>query len=563
MLESAPGRAWSARHLTPRRLPLAESLRPGTPVGTCHERSRANEHDRRRGSRRGRRGASSSRVRASAARGACGCGAGASARSASRSASCACCCVLFGLGMLAIVSALFGMFMAVASDLPPLEEPAHQPSVILDARGEPDRHADRQRAPDLPVRERDRAGDEARDHRDRGPPLLHQQRRRPARHRARRGRRTSRPATAVQGASTIPQQFVKISLAAENERTVFQKLREAALAYHLTRKWSKERILRNYLNSIYFGNGAYGIESAARTYFSYNHDGCGGAARASRACASVLLPHEAALLAAMVASPSAYDPVQHPVASKRRRDLVLLRMFEQGYLTRALYESEQGRAAADARRPDLPEGGHGVPVLHLLDQAAGRRPARRRPAGRPAARSRAACEVKTTIDSRLQNAAEKAIDAWLPQRRRARAPRWSRSPTRTAWCARWSAATTTASRRSTSPPRASASPAPRSSRSCSPRRCAGHQPAVDLGVEEAARTSSRAASASPSTTTRTPTRACTTLANATTFSDNAVYAQVGKQVETEEGRPARAPHGHPDAGLDQPARWRSAACARA
>ena len=80
---------------------------------------------------------------------------------------------------------------------------------------------------------------------------------------------------AVQGASTIPQQFVKISLAAENERTVFQKLREAALAYHLTRKWSKERILRNYLNSIYFGNGAYGIESAARTYFQFNHDGCG------------------------------------------------------------------------------------------------------------------------------------------------------------------------------------------------------------------------------------------------------------------------------------------------
>ena len=68
---------------------------------------------------------------------------------------------------------------------------------------------------------------------------------------------------------------MKISLAAENERTVFQKLREAALAYHLTRRWSKERILRNYLNSIYFGNGAYGIESAARTYFAYNHDGCG------------------------------------------------------------------------------------------------------------------------------------------------------------------------------------------------------------------------------------------------------------------------------------------------
>ena len=124
---------------------------------------------------------------------------------------------------------------------------------------------------------------------------------------------------------------MKLSLAAENERTVFQKLREAALAYHLTRRWSKEEILRNYLNQIYFGNGAYGIESAARTYFSYNHDDCGGR-KGEPPCASVLLPHEAALLAAMVASPSAYDPIQHPVAAKRRRDLVLLRMLEQGYL---------------------------------------------------------------------------------------------------------------------------------------------------------------------------------------------------------------------------------------
>src|SRR5918993_4620060 len=78
----------------------------------------------------------------------------------------------------------------------------------------------------------------------------------------------------VQGGSTITQQFVKNSLAAQEDRTVFVKLREAAMAYHLTRKWSKERILRNYLNTIYFGNGAYGIEAAARTYFQANHPGC-------------------------------------------------------------------------------------------------------------------------------------------------------------------------------------------------------------------------------------------------------------------------------------------------
>ncbi len=70
-----------------------------------------------------------------------------------------------------------------------------------------------------------------------------------------------------QGASTITEQFVKNALAQQGNRTIFEKLREAALAFHLTHRWNKEKILREYLNSIYFGNGAYGIESAARVYF--------------------------------------------------------------------------------------------------------------------------------------------------------------------------------------------------------------------------------------------------------------------------------------------------------
>ena len=60
---------------------------------------------------------------------------------------------------------------------------------------------------------------------------------------------------------------MKNALSAQGNRTVFQKLREAALAYHLERKWSKDKILTQYLNTVYFGNGAYGVESAARTYF--------------------------------------------------------------------------------------------------------------------------------------------------------------------------------------------------------------------------------------------------------------------------------------------------------
>ncbi|HEY6398004.1 MAG TPA: biosynthetic peptidoglycan transglycosylase [Solirubrobacteraceae bacterium] len=70
-----------------------------------------------------------------------------------------------------------------------------------------------------------------------------------------------------QGASTITEQLVKNHLQKQNNRTILEKMKEAALAYHLSRKWSKDKILREYLNTVYFGNGAYGVESAARVYF--------------------------------------------------------------------------------------------------------------------------------------------------------------------------------------------------------------------------------------------------------------------------------------------------------
>ncbi|MEI7692734.1 MAG: biosynthetic peptidoglycan transglycosylase, partial [Actinomycetes bacterium] len=125
-----------------------------------------------------------------------------------------------------------------------------------------------------------------------------------------------------QGGSTITQQFVKNALGAQDQRTVTQKLRESALAYHLTRKWSKEKILSEYLNSIYFGNGAYGIESAARVYFGRdaNHVGCGVK---EKPCAAELSAAEAALLTAVIANPTAYDPVAHPEAAIQRRNIVL------------------------------------------------------------------------------------------------------------------------------------------------------------------------------------------------------------------------------------------------
>ena len=149
--------------------------------------------------------------------------------------------------------------------------------------------------------------------------------------------------SAAQGGSTITEQFVKNALAAQDSRTLFQKFREAALAYRLERHWSKDKILTEYLNTIYFGEGAYGIEAAARTFFGGAHPGCG---IETEPCASVLEPYEAALLAAIISSPSAYDPKYFPENALERRNLVLGKMEEQGYITQAQY--------AEGRRQALP-----------------------------------------------------------------------------------------------------------------------------------------------------------------------------------------------------------------
>jgi penicillin-binding protein 1A len=144
--------------------------------------------------------------------------------------------------------------------------------------------------------------------------------------------------SAQQGASTITQQFVKNALAAQNSRTVFQKLREAALAYHLERQWSKDKILTEYLNEIYFGEGATGIEAAAKTYFGYKHPGCGEGDNPAESCASQLLPWEAALLAGIISSPSAYSPRNFPENATARRNQVLANMRDQGYITPEEYD---------------------------------------------------------------------------------------------------------------------------------------------------------------------------------------------------------------------------------
>jgi penicillin-binding protein 1A len=98
----------------------------------------------------------------------------------------------------------------------------------------------------------------------------------------------------VQGGSTIPQQLVRNLYPVSRERTLERKLKEACLAIKLNRAWPKERILVTYMNQVYYGNLAYGIEAAAQTYFS-------------KPAKSLNLP-EAALLAGMPQAPSDYDP---------------------------------------------------------------------------------------------------------------------------------------------------------------------------------------------------------------------------------------------------------------
>src|SRR4051812_34888315 len=208
---------------------------------------------------------------------------------------------------------------------------------------------------------------------------------------------------AAQGASTITQQFVKNVLAAQGSRTVFQKLREAALAYHLERQWTKDKILTQYLNTIYFGNGAYGIEAAARTYFGSSPEYDPHAQKR----AMNLAPWQAAYIAGMIASPSGYDPVQHPVASHARMNLVLLRMLQQGMITRAQYDEQKNfYITPKSVRPPRPDSR--VPYFsswvtqQLLD--------RYRSTGLVFG---GGLKVTTSLDSDLQDAAEQAINGRL------------------------------------------------------------------------------------------------------------------------------------------------------
>ncbi len=126
----------------------------------------------------------------------------------------------------------------------------------------------------------------------------------------------------VQGGSTIAQQLVR-NLYISKERTFKRKIKEACLAIKLSRRWSKDRILAEYMNQVYYGNHAYGIEAAAQTYFSKH--------------ARNLWLAQAAMLAGLPQAPSVYDPFHRPAAALARRDEVLRAMLQYGAITPAQY----------------------------------------------------------------------------------------------------------------------------------------------------------------------------------------------------------------------------------
>lgn len=316
--------------------------------------------------------------------------------------------VVLGLAVIAFVSTIFGMMMAVASDLPALENrqeyKSAKNSILYDIHNKPlgvltnsenrilvtaDQISPMMSHAIIAIEDRRFYEHDGVDYQGIGRAFIED----------------ILSQGAVQGGSTIPQQFVKNALAAQSKRTVFQKLREAALAYHLSRKWSKRKILTEYLNSVYFANGAYGVESAARVYFANRHPGCDN--DPVRPCASQLTAAESATLAGIVASPYSYDPIANPRDSRNRRNLVLRNMLDQGYLTQPAYDA--------ALREPMPTRFELQPPREISDapyfttwvkqQVVDRFGAQRAFGG--------GLKIQTTLDLDLQKAAQQAVENHL------------------------------------------------------------------------------------------------------------------------------------------------------
>ena len=205
----------------------------------------------------------------------------------------------------------------------------------------------------------------------------------------------------VEGGSTITQQYVKNTLL-DSTQTLHRKAHEAVLALRLERHYTKARILELYLNTIFFGNGAYGIQAAAEEYFGVR--------------AEALTLAQAATLAGMIRAPSAFDPTDAPAAARGRRDAVIVRMADLGLVTRpeAAAATAEELVLAERSAAERYPAAHFVEQVKrfVLDDESGRFGATK--AERRALLFGGGLRITTTLDLTLQAAAEEAVARTLP-----------------------------------------------------------------------------------------------------------------------------------------------------
>jgi penicillin-binding protein 1A len=196
----------------------------------------------------------------------------------------------------------------------------------------------------------------------------------------------------VEGGSTITQQLVRNLYIKHHERTLRRKVVEACLAVRLSRRHSRDWILANYINTVYYGNHAYGVEAAAQTYFSRH--------------AKKLSLLQAALLAGLPQAPSVYDPFKKPARAIERRNHVLEALYENGDISYANYQEairvtdlklKPGKIYTRIREPYF----FGYVRDELIKKY-----------GAETVRS-GGLKVYTTIDRRMQRAANRAMQETL------------------------------------------------------------------------------------------------------------------------------------------------------
>ncbi|MDV2686292.1 PBP1A family penicillin-binding protein [Alkalihalophilus lindianensis] len=159
----------------------------------------------------------------------------------------------------------------------------------------------------------------------------------------------------VEGGSTITQQLAK-NVFLSNEKTWLRKTKEVMIAMNLERKYSKEELLEMYLNRIYFGHGAYGVQAASKLYFNKP--------------VNELSVDEGALLAGLPKAPNSYSPISNPDRSKQRRDVVLTVMERRGYISAEEAVRYKGRTIAVDHNKITENDAYLTYIDMVLDEAA-------------------------------------------------------------------------------------------------------------------------------------------------------------------------------------------------